>query len=194
MLPMSENLPKPFEPSGQKPRPKRTRVRKDGWTTEAQLQFVTTLSETGSVRAAAKKVGMHAASAYRLRTEARGWEFARAWDAAIDHGYHQLREVAFQRALEGVARPVYHKGEQVDTRIVHNDRLLMFLLTHTAKRQVKGPTDFAWAMISLAKPPTDATAVEKAALAALDARMDAYLETKQVEGRDAAEKASQASR
>lgn len=170
-----------------RPAPKARRVRKDGWTVEAQLTFVTVLAETGSVRAAAAAVGLHVSTAYKLRSEARGWEFARAWDVAIDQGYHNLRQIAFERALNGVEKPVYYKGERVDTRVVHNDRLLMFLIAHTAKRPMQGPTDYARAMVSLAAARVDHTAVEKAAFAEIEAKLDAYAERAHRAAAEAAE-------
>lgn len=172
---MDSTSPPALSPTQAAPAKKCRRYRKDGWTTATQLNFITHLAETGSVRAAAAAVGMHPATAYRLRTEARGWEFARAWDAAIDNAYHHLREVAFDRAINGMERPVYYKGEQVDTRIVHNDRLLMFLIAHTAKRPMQGPTDYANAMVDLGQPPTDRTAEEKRAYKKLAAKIDAYV-------------------
>jgi hypothetical protein len=39
--------------------------------------------------------------------------FREAWDAALDYALHRLEQAALSRALHGVPRPVFHKGEQV---------------------------------------------------------------------------------
>lgn len=117
------------------------RSREDGWTPDVQRCFIETLAETGSVRAAAKAAGRSASTAYRLRAAPHGLAFRRAWDTALAMAYAQLREVAFDRAVNGVEQPVFHGGEQVGSRIVHNDRLLMFLLEHAERRQPCEPFD-----------------------------------------------------
>jgi len=57
--------------------------RADGWTALRQVEFIGRLAETGSVRAAAERVGMARETAYRLRSKPGAEEFARAWDAAL---------------------------------------------------------------------------------------------------------------
>lgn len=104
------------------------RARHDGWTLTRQRQFVEALTETGSVTAAARSVGMTAQSAYRLRRRDSARDFAAAWDAALEMGRAPLLDVAFDRAVNGVAMPIFYKGEQVGERRTYNDRLLMFLL------------------------------------------------------------------
>jgi hypothetical protein len=80
---------------------------------------------------AAEKVGMNAASAYRLR-EAEGAEsFAKAWDAALRIGSAQLADIAMDRAINGIAIPHYYKGEKVGEHRWYDNKLLMFMLRHT---------------------------------------------------------------
>jgi len=57
--------------------------RADGWTPLRQAKFIGVLAETGSVSAAAERVGMARETAYRLRDKPGAEEFARAWDAAL---------------------------------------------------------------------------------------------------------------
>ena len=54
--------------------------------------------------------------------------FREAWDAALDYALHRLEQAALSRALNGVARPVFHKGEQVGEWRDYDERLTMFLL------------------------------------------------------------------
>lgn len=123
--------PEPYDPADYRWVPVRRRPRHDGWTEEKQRRFIEVLADTGMVGAAAKAVGLSRETAYRLRRAEHGAAFARAWDAARHHAGAFLEDVAFERAIEGVARHVYDgNGEIVATRHVYNDRLLAFLLTH----------------------------------------------------------------
>jgi hypothetical protein len=120
---MSINLP--FTPVP------RQRERHDGWSAQKQADFIEALSATGMVLRAAEKVGMNAASAYRLR-EAEGAEsFAKAWDAALRIGSAQLADIAMDRAINGIAIPHYYKGEKVGEHRWYDNKLLMFMLRHT---------------------------------------------------------------
>lgn len=106
--------------------------RHDGWTAERQQRFIEALADSGSVRAAARAVNMSAEGAYYLRRQAGATSFRRAWEAALDLGVQRIEDTAMDRALNGVEVPVYSYGKLVGTRIVHNDRLLMFMLRNRA--------------------------------------------------------------
>lgn len=104
------------------------KYRHDGWTPERQKAFIEALAETGSVRAAAKRVNMSPEGAYYLRRQPGADSFRRAWLAALDHGVTRIEDIAMERAINGVESPVYSYGKLIGTRIIHNDRLLMFIL------------------------------------------------------------------
>jgi len=106
------------------------RVRHDGWTPERQHDFITALAETGCVAEAARAVGMTARSAYKLRVRADANIFRQAWDIALDYAIRNLTDAAFGRALHGVARPVFYKGEQIGERLYYDERLTQFLLRY----------------------------------------------------------------
>jgi hypothetical protein len=106
------------------------RPRHDGWTAEKQQAFIEGLADTGSVTKAALGVFMSPDSAYRLRRRADAGEFDKAWEAALAVATRRLVDVAFERAIDGVENPVFHKGEVVGLRRTVSDRLLMFLLKH----------------------------------------------------------------
>jgi hypothetical protein len=109
----------------------RQRERHDGWSAQKQADFIEALSASGIVLHAAEKVGMNAASAYKLR-EAEGAEsFAKAWDAALRIGSAQLADIAMDRAINGTAIPHYYKGEKVGEHRWYDNKLLMFMLRHT---------------------------------------------------------------
>jgi hypothetical protein len=104
------------------------RPRHDGWTIERQTAFIKKLADCGSVSAACKYVGMSRESARRLRRRSFGRAFRDAWDAALDCGYAEVEEAAMERSKNGVARPVFYKGEQVGEWRYFDERLTMFLL------------------------------------------------------------------
>ncbi len=104
--------------------------RYDGWTPARQRAFIEALADTGSVKAAAKRINMAAEGAYYLRRQPGAESFAGAWEAALDHGVQRLADIAIDRAMEGVAVPIFWRGEQVGEKRCYNDRLLMFVLKH----------------------------------------------------------------
>lgn len=102
----------------------------DGWTPDRQRAFIKALAETGCIHRAAAWVGMSEVGAYRLRGLPGAEGFTKAWDEARAIGVAKLADIAFERAIYGVAVPVFYKGEKVGERRWYNDRLLMFTLRH----------------------------------------------------------------
>ena len=111
-------------------KPVPVRPRSDGWTPEKQVAFVQALCATGSFDAAARHVGMTARSARDLRTRRDAASFRAACDAALAAAMPALTDAAMERALNGVAVPIYYRGEQVGERRVFNEALTMFMLRH----------------------------------------------------------------
>jgi hypothetical protein len=123
--------PEEYDPADYRWVPVRRRPRLDGWTEEKQRRFIETLADTGLVSAAAKAVGMSRESAHRLRRSAHGAAFARAWDVARHHAAGLIEDIVFERAMLGVEHEVYNDaGEVTATRLVHDNRLLTWLLSH----------------------------------------------------------------
>lgn len=110
--------------------PVERRERHDGWTPERQHDFVRALAESGCVSEACGAVGMSPSSAYRLRAQPAATAFRQAWDVALDYAIRRLSDAAFSRALHGVSRPVFYKGEQVGERRYFDERLTQFLLRY----------------------------------------------------------------
>ena len=106
----------------------RQQYRENGWIPARQAAFVQRLAETGSVRQAAAAVNMSRVSCYNLKNHAQGVDFARAWDAALDMGVQHLKDIAFERAVEGRLEPVWQAGKLAGHKRVYSDGLLMFLL------------------------------------------------------------------
>ena len=110
------------------------KYRHDGWTPERQVAFIEALADCGSVTRAAGMVNMAQANCYALRRAPGAEEFRRAWDAALDFGLQRLKDMAFERAIEGQLIPVFVAGKLMGFRRKHNDRLLMFILRHYGAR------------------------------------------------------------
>ncbi|WOE76393.1 hypothetical protein [Alterisphingorhabdus coralli] len=107
----------------------RPSARHDGWSPERQREFIEYLADSGSVTDAARMVHMTTQSAYRLRREPRGKQFAAAWDAAIGHAMRKLTDIAMDRAILGAEDRIIRKdGVHIYTKYKPSDRLLMFLL------------------------------------------------------------------
>ncbi|MXO71560.1 hypothetical protein [Alteraurantiacibacter buctensis] len=116
----------------------RAKHRSNGWTAQVQRDFIEALAETGSVKAACRRVGRADHGAYMLRRHPEAAAFRAAWDAALDIGMRRIEDVAMDRALNGVEVPVYSYGKLVGTRTVYNDRLLMFMLRNRAPDRFTG--------------------------------------------------------
>jgi hypothetical protein len=94
------------------------RVRNNGWPPLTQRRFIRALSVMGSVRAAARAVGMGRVSAYRLRERAiksgdGADSFAAAWDAALESGRARQFDYAMDRAINGVTTVRVTRGGSV---------------------------------------------------------------------------------
>jgi hypothetical protein len=106
------------------------RYRYDGWTPDKQRDFIEALADCGCVDEAARAVGMHRSSAYALRRRPDAQAFRLAWEAAADYSVARLADAAMSRAINGVAVPIFHNGEQVGERRHFDERLTMFLLRY----------------------------------------------------------------
>jgi hypothetical protein len=106
------------------------KYRHDGWTPERQRAFIGALADTGSVSRAAAMVNMAQTNCYTLRRAPGAESFRRAWEAALDFGVARLKDIAFERAIDGYLVPVFVAGKLLGFRRRHNDALLMFCLRH----------------------------------------------------------------
>ena len=106
------------------------KYRHDGWTPERQKAFIGALADTGSVSRAAAMVNMAQTNCYTLRRAPGAESFRRAWEAALDFGVARLKDIAFERAIDGYLVPVFIGGKLMGFRRRHNDALLMFCLRH----------------------------------------------------------------
>jgi len=119
----SSNLPAKFTPV-------ELRQRHGGWTPEKQAQFLEALAQCGCVKHACKRIGMSRSSAYELRARMDAGSFRAGWSAALDHGVQRIEDAAFSRAIHGVRRPVFYKGEKIGEKVYYDERLTMFMLRY----------------------------------------------------------------
>ena len=104
------------------------RERCDGWTPARQVAFIDALAQTGCVEQAARAVRMTARSAYRLRQHVDAAWFRIAWEGALTYAVGRLADAAMSRAIHGVSRPIFYRGEQVGEWRHYDERLTQFLL------------------------------------------------------------------
>jgi hypothetical protein len=109
------------------------KFRHDGWTPERQRAFIAALADTGSVSRAARHVNMSPEGAYALRRQPGSEGFRRAWEAALHFGVQRLKDIAYERAIDGQLSPVFVAGKLKGFRRIRNDRLLMFCLRMNAR-------------------------------------------------------------
>lgn len=108
--------------------PVKLRQRHGGFSPEKQREYVEALADTGIAREAAARVGLSEQAINRIRRRADAVSLDRACDAAHRFGARRLRSVAYERAIEGVLKDRYYRGELVGRERVYDNRLLTYLL------------------------------------------------------------------
>jgi len=102
------------------------RPRGDGFGAQEKRLFLVAVRKGKSVLASCRLVGISNRTAYNHRE--RDPEFARHWDLARQMARLPLELVAFERAVVGIAEPVYVHGRLSHTRRRLSDSLLRLLL------------------------------------------------------------------
>ena len=89
--------------------------------------FLSALRETGgNVTKACEVANISRVAAYEWRVA--DSTFALDWESAIEEGTDELEQEARRRAVEGVKKPVFYKGEKIGFVNEYSDTLLIFLL------------------------------------------------------------------
>ncbi|TXC72495.1 hypothetical protein FSB78_17215 [Sphingomonas ginsenosidivorax] len=112
--------------------------RQDGWSAANQRSFLEGLAEGHGVDAAARRVGLSAASAYAFRRTAKGAAFALGWRAATLVARDSIAETLLVRALEGTVDTIV-RGETVITRHKYDNRLALSLLARLDRQAESAP-------------------------------------------------------
>jgi hypothetical protein len=141
--------------------------------------FLQVLSETGSFAAASRAASPHskdrhgAASTFKQLMQ-RDTEFTSAVDEARSQALGRLEAEMIRRAVEGVERPIFQKGELVGHEKVHSDGLLMFALRacdpekYNEKRQVEVKGDVTHRVVGLIISPQDLLSLDRNDRSALE--------------------------
>ncbi len=112
--------------------------RQDGWSAANQRSFLEALAEGHGVDAAARRVGLSAASAYAFRRTAKGAAFALGWRAASMVAREFIAETLLVRAIEGSVDTIV-RGETVITRHRYDNRLALALLARLDRQVEAAP-------------------------------------------------------
>ena len=118
----------------------RSRNRASGWTVERQTLFLAALAESGSAERAAVDVGMSASTAYRLRKQQRGADFATAWDTVLSIRAARLTEELLARA-NPPPRLLYFRGRVIGEKVAVSNRLLLAMLDRTRAKRARSSDD-----------------------------------------------------
>ena len=96
------------------------------FTSEKKGQFLAILRGCANVSHAAESVGLSRTCVYQVRAEEP--EFAAAWDAAVESSLDDIESALRRRAVEGVDRPVFYRGEVCGHVKEFSDTAAIFLL------------------------------------------------------------------
>lgn len=105
--------------------------RHDGWTPERMARFFDSLALKGNVRLACRRAGMSPEAAYRCKR--RDPHFARGWAAALVLANDNGQDTLADRAIDGVAEDIWHRGALVGSRRRYDSRLLLAHLARLEK-------------------------------------------------------------
>lgn len=117
----------PRDPLGFVPVPRKT-ARHDGWTAAVQRSFIATLAATGNVKASAMACGRSWVAAYQLRRAEGAESFRAAWDAAVEIGTAQIRDILIDHSINGVPEPIVHGGKIVGERRKFNHQTMRAMI------------------------------------------------------------------
>lgn len=108
-------------------------------TEERKMKFLETLAVSGNITSAA---ACHGLTVNAINTAKRNDpKFAEAIEIAKAMALKELEDVARDRALHGIERDVWFKGEVVGKEIQYSDKLLMYLMQANDKeRYGKSPS------------------------------------------------------
>jgi hypothetical protein len=99
-----------------------------------RAKFLEVFRESANITAAARAAGVARSTVYDAKSDK---EFARQFaDAELD-ATDALEQEAWRRAVHGVEKPVYYKGEQVATVTEYSDQLLIVLLKARAPEKYR---------------------------------------------------------
>ena len=103
--------------------------------------FLSELAKHGLLHKAAAHVGTTLGQVKKLMAE--NIEFETAVEEACEAATDLLEEAARERALNGVVKGVYYKGDLVDTEVQYSDSLMALFLKAKRKSQFGDKTEIS---------------------------------------------------
>lgn len=104
--------------------------------TPKQRAFLAAYAESGNVSKASRDAGVQKSTHYQWKSNP---VYMEAFEAAHEIACDALEWEARRRAIDGVLKPVYHRGKVVGEVVEYSDALLMFLL-RAERRQKFNPS------------------------------------------------------
>lgn len=98
----------------------------DVWRIAAKAKFLDVIGRGYSITKACQAADIDTRTARNWRDE--DLDFCAAWDEASTAGLNVLEDEAVRRAVDGVERPVFGRGERIGEITEYSDTLLMFVL------------------------------------------------------------------
>jgi len=93
---------------------------------ERKAEFLKKLATCGNLQVACRALSVSTVTIHRARKY--DGAFAEAYDEAMLAAHWTWEAEAVRRGVEGIEKPIYYKGELVDTIKEYSDQLLIFLL------------------------------------------------------------------
>jgi hypothetical protein len=128
-----------------KPAPKSQRQKRQEMTaphageTLWRAAFISALSVHGNVTVAADQTGITRQWAYNVRNSDEA--FKAEWDAALEEASDRIEYAAYTRAVDGLEKGIYYKGDKVDTEREYSDTLMAMMLKGTKPEKYRERID-----------------------------------------------------
>lgn len=104
----------------------KSKARKPRSQPRQRTVFIKILRESANISRAARTAGIPHSTVYSWRNQMP--KFRQAWDEALRGALDDLEEVLRDRAINGVEKPYFYKGEISGYIRTHSDALGMFVL------------------------------------------------------------------
>lgn len=99
-----------------------------GITAKRQATFIAHLAGSGSVKMAAKSIGVSTSALYTLRKAEGAESFAAVWEAAVDMGARRVLDTLMDHAIHGIPETLSKDGHVILERRKYNTRAMMWIV------------------------------------------------------------------
>ena len=109
-----------------------------GITAQRQAAFIAHLAGSGSVKMAAKSIGISSSALYQLRKAEGAESFAAAWEVAIEMGARRVLDTLMDHAIHGIPETLSKDGVVILERRKYNTRAMMWIVQQRFPEQFGG--------------------------------------------------------